>query len=165
MIVIPIRPLLPDGFDQGLLLVEGDLIGSLFCSPSLPPPPLSKLISEFIVRGYQLESHSAFLADLVDFAFQFQCPTCRQTGLSGPTVCPGKTQPVGSHSVRRRQLQLPWIALQPLPCSWSRTCQLLRTCTASVGWSGNLAQIPAPPPVTELLSDPSVSVDVYARLF
>ena len=39
-------------------------------------PPLSKLINEFIaqdttIRGYPLESHLAFLADLMEFAFQF----------------------------------------------------------------------------------------------
>ena len=51
--------------------MEGDLVFCLvLCSP-----PLSKLISEFIsqdttMRGYPLESHSAFLADLLESAFQ-----------------------------------------------------------------------------------------------
>ena len=45
VIVIPLRPLLPDGFDQGLLLMEGDLV--VWCSAA---PPLSKLISEFIAQ-------------------------------------------------------------------------------------------------------------------
>ena len=70
VIVIPLRPLHPDGFDQGLLLMEGDLVLCLvLCSL-----PLSKLISEFIsqdttMRGFPLESHSAFLADLTNLPF------------------------------------------------------------------------------------------------
>ena len=46
LIVIPLRPLrLPDGFDQGLLLMEGDLV---LCLVLCSPPP-SKLINELIM--------------------------------------------------------------------------------------------------------------------